>query len=177
MGSSTSKAAKTLPKRVTTPPWSGARLPRASDLGREAVSETRTDAIEQDSKDPQFLSKLNQLGTVKVDHHMQTVRTADLTKKMFDSRVQSETQADSATHTQNRLHATRLTLLLNERKSVRTRRDMEFLAQRYGVDLNKLDAIAKFVSTPSVQANSGLRVQTSDGQEQRIMTAVWVEPR
>jgi hypothetical protein len=36
---------------------------------------TRTLVIQQDSKDPQFLSKLNQLGPVRVDHHMQTVRT------------------------------------------------------------------------------------------------------
>jgi len=96
---------------------------------------------------------------------------------MFDSRVQSENEAAAPIPTQNRLQAPRLAMLLDERKSIRTRRDMEFLAQRFGVDLEKLDAIAKFVSTPSVQANSAVRVASKDGQEKQIIKAVWVDPR
>ncbi|KAF7363281.1 hypothetical protein MSAN_00983300 [Mycena sanguinolenta] len=178
MGASSSKATRTLPKRVTTPPWSGARAaPRAADSLAEAASETKNNVIEEDSKDPQFLSKLSQLGPVRVDHHMQTVRTAELTKKMFDSRVQSENEAAGSVPTQNRLQASKLTMLLDERKSIRTRRDMEFLAQRFGIDLEKLDAVSKFVSTPSVQANSAVRVTSKDGQEKQIIKAVWIEPR
>jgi hypothetical protein len=32
-------------------------------------------AIQRDAKDPQFLANLNRLGPVRVDHHMQTIRT------------------------------------------------------------------------------------------------------
>ncbi|KAJ6547374.1 hypothetical protein B0H19DRAFT_1165280 [Mycena capillaripes] len=177
MGASSSKATRSLPKRVTTPPWSGARTPRPVDSLAEAASETKNDVIDQDSKDPQFLSKLNELGPVRVDHHMQTVRTAELANRMFDSRVQSEHEAAAPTATQNRVQAPKLTQLLDERKSTRTRRDMEFLAQRYGVDLEKLDAIAKFLSTPSVHQNSAVRIAGKDGQERQIIKAVWVEPR
>ncbi|KAJ7343665.1 hypothetical protein DFH08DRAFT_873334 [Mycena albidolilacea] len=177
MGASSSKATRSLPKRVTTPPWSGARAPRAVDSLTEAASETKNDVIQQDSKDPQFLSKLSQLGPVRVDHHMQTVRTAELAKQMFDSRVQSENQATASAPTQNRLQAPKLATLLDERKSIRTARDMEFLAQRFGVDLEQLDAISKFVNTPSVQANSAVRVTSKDGQEKQTIKAVWIEPR
>lgn len=31
-------------------------------------------AVEADAKDPQFMFKLNQLGPVRVDHHMRSVR-------------------------------------------------------------------------------------------------------
>ncbi|KAJ7273527.1 hypothetical protein B0H12DRAFT_496681 [Mycena haematopus] len=177
MGASSSKATRSLPKRVTTPPWSGARTPRAVESLTEAASETKNDVIEQDSKDPQFLSKLSQLGPVRVDHHMQTVRTAELAKQMFDSRVQSENQAAAFVPTQNRLQASKLAMLLDERKSIRTKRDMEFLAQRFGIDSEKVDAISKFVSTPSVHANSAVRVASKDGQEKQIIKAVWIEPR
>jgi hypothetical protein len=32
-------------------------------------------AVEADAKDPQFMSKLSQLGPVRVDHHMRSVRS------------------------------------------------------------------------------------------------------
>ncbi|KAJ7738490.1 hypothetical protein DFH07DRAFT_840984 [Mycena maculata] len=174
MGSFSSKATRTLPKRVTTPPWSGARVPRPADSVAEAASETKNDAIEQD---PQFLSKLSQLGPVRVDHHMYAVRPAAQTNHMFNSRVQSENEAAAPTQTLNRVQAPTLSRLLDERKSIRTRRDMEFLAQRFGLEVEKLDAIAKFLSTPSVHQNSAVRVTGESGDEKQIMKAVWVEPR
>ncbi|KAJ7489893.1 hypothetical protein B0H11DRAFT_2229405 [Mycena galericulata] len=174
MGSSSSKATRTLPKRVTSAPWSGARAPRPADSFAEAVSETRNDVINQDSKDPQFLSKLRQLGPVRVDHHM---HAAALTKHMFDSRVRSENEAATTLQTQNRVQAPMLSRLLDERKSIRTRRDMEFLAKRFGLDLQKLDAVSDFLNTPSVHQKSTVRVNGKDGEERQIMRAVWVEPR
>jgi hypothetical protein len=88
---------------------------------------------------------------------------------MFKSRVQSETEAAAAISTQNRIQAPRLSRLLDERKSIRTRRDMEFLAKRFNMDLEKLDAVAKFLTTPSVRQNSAVRVVTKDGEEKEIM--------
>ncbi|KAJ7694176.1 hypothetical protein B0H17DRAFT_1058052 [Mycena rosella] len=175
MGASSSKATKSLPKRVTTPPWSGARAPRPTDPLAEAANQSKNDATLE--RDPQFLSKLSQLGPVRVDHHMHAVRPAALANQMFNSRVQSEAEAASPTPTQNRVQASTLSHLLDERKSIRTKRDMEFLAKRYGVDLEKLDAIAEFISTPSVHRNSVVRVAGKDGEERQLMKAVWMEPR
>jgi hypothetical protein len=46
---------------------------------------------------------------------------------------------------------------------------MEFLAKRFDVDVEKLDAVAKFVNTPSVQQNSVVRAADKDGEEKQIM--------
>jgi hypothetical protein len=98
-----SKAARTLPKEKK-PSWAGSRTPlkhdstqetRRSMPSRPLAFENRTDgayyaratmfaslttcsnvvlAVEADAKDPQFMSKLSQLGPVRVDHHMRSVR-------------------------------------------------------------------------------------------------------
>jgi len=102
---------------------------------------------------------------------------AMLANQMFNSRTQSENEAAASTPTPNRVHASKLSQLLDERKSIRSARDMEFLAQRFGIDLEKLDAIAKFVNTPSVHEKSTIRVAGKEGEETQIMKAVWVEPR
>ncbi|KAJ7219100.1 hypothetical protein GGX14DRAFT_589990 [Mycena pura] len=168
MGASSSKATRSLPKRVTTPPWSGARVSRPVDSLAEA-SETKNDVIDRDSKDPQFLSKLNQLGPVLVGHRMQVTRPAASADHMYNSRLLSENEAASANPPQNRVQASRLSQLLDERKSVRTARDMEFLAKRFGVDLEKLESISKFLSTPSVHANSLVRDVHKDGGDKQVM--------
>jgi hypothetical protein len=103
MGSSASKAARKLPKRAEPPTWAGKRTPNPGQpdppagVTREQVRENlasaqRTEgasatissgsastqfmvsAIEKDARDPHFLANLQQLGPVKVDHHMKTVR-------------------------------------------------------------------------------------------------------
>lgn len=103
MGSSASKAARKLPKRVETPAWAGKRTPSPGEppagVSREQIrdrlaSEHRTEgvsvelslsvfgtrfmvdlqAIEKDARDPDFLANLRRLGPVKVDHHMKPVR-------------------------------------------------------------------------------------------------------
>ncbi|KAJ7632439.1 hypothetical protein FB45DRAFT_503176 [Roridomyces roridus] len=174
MGSSPSKATRTLPKRVSKNlPWTGARV-----APTEAASETKNQAIKQDAMDPQFLSKLSQLGPVKVDHHMQAVRPATLaTRRMFDSQLQSESEAAAAVQAPNRLHAPTLSRLLDERKSIRTPRDMEYLAKRFGIDIDKLEAVARYVSTPSVDPRTAVRVTGKDGDSSQVLRAVWVEPR
>jgi crotonobetainyl-CoA:carnitine CoA-transferase CaiB-like acyl-CoA transferase len=88
---------------------------------------------------------------------------------MFNSRVQSENEAAASMPTQNRVPAPKLSQLLDERKAIRSRRDMEFLAKRFDVDVEKLDAVAKFVNTPSVQQNSVVRAADKDGEEKQIM--------
>jgi hypothetical protein len=100
MGSVSSKGARASSrKNGKVPSWTGARIrphePKVSPLptARQPwASETKDEgsaslvpnlyaqpnqikAIQRDAKDPQFLANLNRLGPVRVDHHMQTIRT------------------------------------------------------------------------------------------------------
>ncbi|KAF7322821.1 hypothetical protein HMN09_00061400 [Mycena chlorophos] len=166
MGSASSKAARSLPKRPAAKqtPW-----PRPTEV--PGASETKNQAIIQDSKDPQFLAKLSQLGQVRVDHHMQTVQLASA------ARIEAESDALSSSPTLNRIPAPTLGRLLDERKTVRTRRDMEFMAKRFGLDIDKLDTVTRYVNTPSVRAGSEQRIVQEDGDEKFIFPAVWIEPQ
>ena len=96
MGSTPSKAARKL-SREKPSQWAGTRVQPSVEPARQRPQkplafDTRNDgkhrtdlhgldetkclgtAIERDAKDPQFMQKLGQLGQVRVDHHMQTVR-------------------------------------------------------------------------------------------------------
>lgn len=57
----------------------------------------------------------------------------------------------------NRLNAQSIVSLLDERKECKTRRDIEQLAVSYDVDVAILDQLARFVNSPSVEANARLR--------------------
>lgn len=48
-----------------------------------------TTVIQRDARDPQLLANLNRLGPVRVDHHMQTVRTVSQTVVRFTTRCVS----------------------------------------------------------------------------------------
>ncbi|THH09483.1 hypothetical protein EW146_g8673, partial [Bondarzewia mesenterica] len=173
MGSASSKAARTLPKTAAKPPpsWAGARTPGPSDVPPRAkpqnprASETKDEDIERDSRDPQFLANLRRLGPVRVDHHMQTIRTADDVNRAYRSRVESETAASSSRVPHNRLLVDSLTDLLEERKLVTTQGELEELARRYGIDVDKLESLARFVNTPSVKEGSVVRVIEDNGDE------------
>ncbi|KAI0255411.1 hypothetical protein BJV78DRAFT_1179929, partial [Lactifluus subvellereus] len=83
MGSASSKVVRASSgKKCKLPSWTGARIPpldpKVSPLptARQPwASGTKDEAIQRDGKDPQLLANLNRLGAVRVDHHMQTVRT------------------------------------------------------------------------------------------------------
>jgi len=94
MGSSASKAARKYPeaigkavgehgiKKPSVPPQAAARLAESHkseggyglfDSASKLTNLSFID-IERDSADPHFLSNLNKLGPVRVDHHMQPIR-------------------------------------------------------------------------------------------------------
>lgn len=56
--------------------------------------------------------------------------------------------------------------LLEERKSVATREELEKLASRYEIDVDKLESVARFVNSPSVDEGSVRREVDRDGVEQ-----------
>ncbi|KAH7930831.1 hypothetical protein BV22DRAFT_1027991 [Leucogyrophana mollusca] len=180
MGGASSKAARKLPKEKPT--WAGARAPiadatsNANHSGRPLASESKNEAIEADARDPQFMSNLNRLGPVRVDHHMQTVRTGDHITSMYRSRAQSEVEASPSHPTQNRLLASSLSELLEARKSASSQEEQEALAKRYGIDVVKLVELSRFVNTPSIDEETIVRSMNSDGEETVTMMAHWVEP-
>ncbi|TFY61714.1 hypothetical protein EVJ58_g4339 [Rhodofomes roseus] len=134
-------------------------------------------AIERDAKDPQFMAMLSKLGPVKVDHHMQTVRPAqqgaDQVQRVFQARQRSEEDARSLTPTRNRMLAGTLYELLEERKSASTREELEKLASRYEIDVDKLESVARFVNSPSVDEGSVRKEVDRDGVEQVKMKVRW----
>ncbi|KIJ17365.1 hypothetical protein PAXINDRAFT_73792 [Paxillus involutus ATCC 200175] len=183
MGSATSKTARKLPKEK--PSWAGSRTPSTSGAAPEAsrprhkiplAFESKNEAIEADAKDPHFLSKLNRLGPVRVDHHTQTLRAASDVQNMYRSRMQSEAEASSTQSTRNRLLASSLSELLEARKSMTNPAELETLAKRYKIDVEKLQELCRVVNTPSIDENTVVRTTAKDGEEILTMTARWVEP-
>lgn len=184
MGSVSSKAARTLPKEK--PSWAGARTPLKQDSAQETrrsmpqrplAFENRTDAVEADAKDPQFMSKLSQLGPVRVDHHMRSVRPADHVQQMHRSRLQSEVEALPSHSTQNRLLASSLSELLESRKVVKSQAELQALAEQYHIDVTKLVELAKLINTPSIDESTIVRSKNQDGEETLTMMAHWIDPK
>ncbi|KAH7916033.1 hypothetical protein BJ138DRAFT_765044 [Hygrophoropsis aurantiaca] len=179
MGGTSSKAIRKLPKEKPT--WAGARTPSNATLSpkveRPLASETRNEAIETDARDPQFMSNLNRLGPVRVDHHMQTIRVSNSITDMYRSRAQSEVEASPSHATQNRLLASSLSELLEARKTISSLEEEQDLAKRYGIDPAKLTELSRFVNTPSIDEKTVVRTMNTDGEETMTMMAHWVEPK
>ncbi|KAF5357869.1 hypothetical protein D9756_001825 [Leucocoprinus leucothites] len=193
MGSSASKAARKLPKRAEPPAWVGKRTPGPSDpkpagVTREQVqeqlaSEHKSEAIEQDARDPHLLANLQQLGPVKVDHHMKTIRpeAASNTAQLFQARQQQEQNLETAqqnpgrTASSSQFYAAQLASVLNARKSATDRGAVESVTRDLGIDLAKVESIVRFVNTPSVSKGGVKTVVDKDGNEQTIAKAVWID--
>jgi crotonobetainyl-CoA:carnitine CoA-transferase CaiB-like acyl-CoA transferase len=91
------------------------------------------------------------------------------TSRMFESRSKSEMEAASAQPIHNRLHAMALSELLDKRKSAKTREDVVRLAKEYGIDVGKLESLTRFVSSPSVEGGSAVRIVDKEGNESLTM--------
>ncbi|OSD02901.1 hypothetical protein PYCCODRAFT_1458951 [Trametes coccinea BRFM310] len=181
MGSAASKPARKLAR--TPPAWAGARTPNVGEQApaRPVVpqaSETKSEAIENDSKDPHFLANLNKLGQVKVDHHMQTVRpAADQAQRLFQARLRSEDQARSSRPPRNHLLAASLLDLLEERKYASKPQDLQETAKKYDMDVEKLERLARHVNSVSVDQDTVKRWIDDEGVEHVTMMATWVNPK
>lgn len=63
-----------------------------------------------------------------------------------------------------------LTELLDERKSATSQADLVRLSNKYGIDVNKLQNLTRFVTSPSVtQASTITNVETETGDTEVIM--------
>ncbi|CAL1704234.1 unnamed protein product [Somion occarium] len=187
MGGAASKPARQFPK-TPKPSWTGARTPGPSDSTAHVAeharttlpraSETKNEAIEQDSRDPQLAANLNRLGAVTVDHHMKTFRPAAVNQvnRTFQSRLQSEAEARSTKAIRNRLLASTLIDLLNRRREVKSLDELKELADRYSIDFDKMENLARFVNSPSIDQDSIKRSVDEDGVEKVKMKAEWTDP-
>ncbi|KAI8998803.1 hypothetical protein BD414DRAFT_476133 [Trametes punicea] len=181
MGSKASKPARKLAR--TPPAWAGARTPGVGEQApppRPAMpqaSETKSEAIERDSKDPHFLANLNKLGPVKVDHHMQTIRpAAEHAQRLFQARLRSENEARSARPPRNHLLAASLLDLLEERKYAAKPQDLQELAKKYDIDVDKVERLVRYVNSVSIPQDSVKRWVDDEGVERVTMMATWINP-
>ncbi|KAH7340793.1 hypothetical protein B0J17DRAFT_627110 [Rhizoctonia solani] len=177
MGGSASKTARKLPTR-TQPSWAGARTPqllpeqfRTSKPGVVA-SEAKDSRIKSDSQDPNFMSKLSQLGQVQVPNPQLGQRV----RPTIRVREESEQMAALNTLPSNRVLALSLSDLLDARKSAKSTKEIGEIAKSYGMDVQTLQSVARFVNTPSVDPKNVTRVVGKDGEEKTTMVASWSEP-
>jgi len=186
MGASSSKAARKLPTRAK-PTWAGARtnIDAGTSEGRPTpplrspppeASETRSEAIERDAKDPHFMANLSRIGQVNVPNPAAAVQTANHMKHVLRTLQTSEEEAASPTPVQNRLHASSLSELLDERKSITSTLELAELAKRYGIDVEVLERVAQYVNSPSVGESGTNRTVDDQGEEKITMQATWVDP-
>ncbi|KAK0483442.1 hypothetical protein IW261DRAFT_1561267 [Armillaria novae-zelandiae] len=175
MGAASSKVARKYPKMTENPSWAGARSTRTVDAAtRPKASEVKNQDIERDAQDPHFLSNLNRLGQVRVDHHMQSFQPTASKSSVLRSRALSESEESSSAG--RNVYAATLSSILNHRKSCTTRLDVDNLARNYKIDVQKLESISKFVNSPSIDSGSIVKTVDEDGNESRSMLAVWIKP-
>ncbi|KAF8590546.1 hypothetical protein K439DRAFT_1657317 [Ramaria rubella] len=179
MGSLSSKVGRALPTKAR-PSGTGGALGSAHPSSKPLpiAKEARDQAIETDGKDPHLLANLSRIniGQIDVGSPRATAQKTHQTSEIYRRRHLSEQQAASARPVRNRLAASTLSSLLDDRKFVTSRSDLELLAAGYTVDVAVLESLTKFVNSPSVGEGTVVRTVSEDGQERITMQAVWSEP-
>jgi len=140
------------------------------------ASESKDEAILRDARDPQLHANLNRLGPVRVDHHMQTVRTQAHVTELFQSRARAEDQAASMRIPRNHLLVSSLVALLSERQNVLGNSGAAQLAEKYAMDVGRLESLARSVNVPRVR-EGGVRYikDAQSGEETAISEIAWRE--
>jgi len=95
--------------------------------------------------------------------------------RLFESRAKPEFEASSPHLPKNYLYSSTLTELLNQRKSAHTQKDLEKLSKDFGIELDKLESLVRFVTSPSV-IGTAIHSVGKDGEgSMPVSTAVWFE--
>lgn len=84
---------------------------------------------------------------------------------MHQSRAQAEFEATPSHATRNRLVSVTLSELLDERKAATSRKALESIANKFGMDIAKLDSLARFVNTPTIGETTIMRNRNGNGEE------------
>ena len=93
----------------------------------------------------------------------------DHANRVYQTRLQSEIEARTFQPAKGHLFASNLSDLLEERKAVKNAQELEYLAKQYEVDVSKLESLARYVTTPTVDPNSVKRILKDDGSEVTTM--------
>lgn len=129
------------------------------------------------NKDLSLLANLRQIGQVNVEAPVTVRKTGEQILNMYEIRKISEQQAASSSPIPNCLSAPLLASLLDDRKFMNSRAEVEKLASRYSFDHSLLESLAMFVTTPSIGEGTITRTKnTKTGEERMAMTATWSEP-
>lgn len=87
-----------------------------------------------------------------------------MANKLHQTRIQSEVEANPSHSTRNRILSSTLSNLLDARKSL-SKTDIEAIENHYGVDAAKLESLARFVNTPSIDEGSRRKMVDENGAE------------
>ncbi|GJJ12180.1 hypothetical protein Clacol_006421 [Clathrus columnatus] len=184
MGSSSSKVNGGLSKTLDKLVKSGTRsVPsKLNRLEVPLVKESVDRHIEADGKDPQFMANLRQLGQVSA--HAETPMTRRTIREtegrvmsMYKIQKISEQQATLPQPIPNCLSAVSLANLLDDRKFMHSKAEVEKLAGRYSIDYSLLKNLVRFINTPSIGEGTVIQAKNPDSGEARMtMKAVWAEP-
>ena len=97
-----------------------------------------------------------------------------ITNRLFESRAASESEASSLKPMRNHLYAASLHELFDAQKSVRSRKDLESLARKYNVDVDKLERLSQVVNSPSVDSRLNVKTVDKNGDETTTYTVSMV---
>ena len=88
---------------------------------------------------------------------------------MHQTRARSEIEATPSHAARNRILSATLSELLDERKQTTSFKELERIANKYDMDIAKLESLARFVNTPTI--GEGTTTRTKDTNEEQIITS------
>jgi len=97
------------------------------------------------------------------------VQQASNTTHLFESRSKSELL--SSKPTKNTLYAFILSDLLDKRKAIHSKHDIEALSKEFGVEIGTLDRLTRFVTSPSIDSSS-IRPAKGKSEEEGFVATV-----
>ncbi|SCV69271.1 BQ2448_2291 [Microbotryum intermedium] len=195
MGNSASKATKQLTKTATSQSplsstWAAApsrsspsslslssssASPSSSSRSSEPLaSETKSDAILQDSQDPNFMRKLERLGQVKVPSAGVAFRADNQMLDILQQRKEQELQSESLTPIRNRIGARSLSNLLDDCKQTASKQEVQELCELYQIDYEILTELNWHVTSPST-STIPLPERTVEEDDGETLLAIWVD--
>jgi hypothetical protein len=89
--------------------------------------------------------------------------------RLHQKRTQSEVEA--ASYPRNRLLSATLSDLLDERKRAVSPKELESIANKYDIDIVKLESLARFVNSPTVGKGTSVHVRNRDASREQMITS------
>jgi len=128
------------------------------------------------------MANLSRMEPVRVYHHMLPAGTGAGTqnhvRELFESRARSEDEAAGVRTPRNRLHVGSLVALLGECQSRDATTTMRQVAEKYGMDVERVERLVRVVNVPSVrEGGETMFVWDAESGADVVVTEVeWREP-